>query len=108
MNKPLGFEAARNDWNEKLAGRPMNERDWTSLTFGEQGRYGAQECKTKGAIYSVHVAADVIEVKVSLPRSLMLDGLTQDEAKWIESALHKSLEETIHWIITWRQIRAQG
>ncbi len=106
-NHPLGFEAARNDWDEKLAGRSMNDRDWTSLTFGEQARYGAQECKTKGAIYSVYVAADVIEVKVNLPRSLILSGLTKDEAEWIEFVLHRSLENAIHWIITRRQIRGQ-
>ena len=100
---PLGFEAAKADWNRALVGREMTMADWTSLTFGEQARYGAAECKTKGAVYSSRVKHNVVEVRVSLPDSLAMNGLREDEAKWIEAALHKELETTIHWIITARR-----
>lgn len=100
---PLGFEAAKADWNKEFSGREMNIHDWTSLTLGEQANYGALECKTKGATFSIHVAHDHFAVSVSLPFSLMLHGLREDESKWIEAALHRELERTIHWIITARQ-----
>jgi hypothetical protein len=106
MDKPPGFEAAAKDWNIALAGREMGLSDWYSLTLGEQARYGAAECKTKGAIYSVHVTHDHIAVSISLPRSLHMDGLREDEAKWIEAALHKELETTIHWILVERAAKS--
>lgn len=105
-DKPIGYEAAKADWNRDFSGRDMTLRDWTSLTLGEQARYGAAECKTKGAVYSVRVSRNKIDVSISLPDSLALNGLREDEAKCIEAALHSKLEDTIHWIIVSRQAEA--
>lgn len=101
--RPLGFEAAAADWNEPFAGRPMNYNDWASLTIGEQQRYAASECKTKGAIYSSHVTADRVEFSVKLPPDLAMQGLKDWEARWIEAAVHKSLEQTIALMLTARR-----
>lgn len=38
-NNPIGFNAAKADWNEELAGRPYSIDDWNQLTFGEQRSY---------------------------------------------------------------------
>lgn len=107
-SKPLGFDAAAADWNEAYAGRPMNLADWNSMTLGEQARYGATECQTKGAIYKSRVNESEIHFTVQLPSSMKLTGLTEREAKWIEAALHRKLEETIVWIIRGREIEAAG
>jgi hypothetical protein len=100
---PIGFEAAKADWNEALAGRPMNDEDFYSLTFGEQARYGAQECKTKGAMFTTRISQNVLEVRVELPASLSLAGIQKSEAVGIEYAIHKAIENTIHWILVSRQ-----
>jgi hypothetical protein len=100
---PLGFEAARKDWNVALAGREMTEADWTSLTFGEQARYGAAECKTKGANYSTRISGRQVSVTVDLPDSLIGTGFSPAEAKWLESAIHKKIEDTLHWMLTARR-----
>lgn len=99
---PVGFDAAKAEWNEKFAGRPYSLSDWNSLTFSEQQRYGMQECKTKGAIYTTAVDGRHLRVTVDLPVSLVGQGFSQSEARWLESALHKKLEETIHWVLVAR------
>lgn len=101
---PIGFEAAKAAWDEKLAGRPMTLDDWNSLTFGDHARYGAQECKTKGAVYTSHVSRSEVTVKIALPENLAMNGLTEGEAREIERKLHKTLEEAVYWILRWRQI----
>ena len=100
----LGFDAAALDWNEAFAGRPMNERDWSTLTLGEQRRYAQRECQTKGAIYKSKVSADRIEFSVSLPASLALNSLTKAEAEKIERWLHRAVEREIVSILQLRQL----
>lgn len=102
-DRPIGFDAAAEDWNDQLNGRPMGLGDWNSLTFGEQARYGARECRTKGAMFKSRVSAGEVSMAVTLPSNLALTGLTEKEAKWLEAALHRKFEETLHWIIVGRQ-----
>lgn len=103
MSAPIGFEAAKADWNELFAGRPYSLDDWNGLTFGEQQRYGAAECKTKGAIYRTEIAGAVVNVSVNLPASLVGAGFAEKEARWLEGALHKAAEAAIHWILAARE-----
>ena len=100
---PIGFDAARDDWNTAFAGREMTVADWNSLTLGEQARYGARECQTKGANYTIRVSGRAIEIKVDLPSSL-IEGFTAAESRWLESAAHKIVAETIFYVL---QRRAQ-
>jgi hypothetical protein len=102
-DKPFGFEAAKADWNKELAGREMTEADWNSLTLGEQARYGGTECKTKGANYSTRISGRQVSVTVDLPDSLIGNGFNQAEAKWLEAAIHKEIENTLHWMLTARR-----
>lgn len=106
--QPLGFAAASADWNEAFAGRPMEYHDWLTLTFGEQQRYAAQECKTKGAVYSSRVSRNSIAFEISLPESLALDGLTEDEAGSLERHLHRVLEKQISSILTLRAYKRES
>lgn len=101
---PIGFASAANDWNEDFAGRPYSLADWNQLTFGEQQRYGASECKTKGAVYGTKVLGREVSVVVNLPDSLVGSGFSESEARWLEQSLHKAAENTIHWILTRRSI----
>jgi hypothetical protein len=104
---PLGFEQAAEDWNEAYAGRPMGMADWLQLTFGEQHRYAAQECKTKGANCVSKVCADRIEFTITLPPSLHMVGLTAKDAERIENALHKAAESVIAWELQYRSQLAE-
>lgn len=102
--KPLGYEASAEDWNEALAGRPMQMSDWNGLTLGEQHRYAERECKTKGAIYSSRICEDRIEFSVELPKALRLSGLTKSEAESYERELHRVVEDRIAWILQYRSM----
>lgn len=104
MKYPIGFAAAEADWSlaEGPNPRPYTLDLWNQLTFGEQQRYGAQECKTKGAVYSITTRGLEISATVKLPTSLAGSGFSEAEAKWIEAALHKKIEETVHWILVAR------
>ncbi len=103
---PLGFEAAKAEWDDfELkchSPRPYTLDLWNELTLGQQARYGAMECKTKGAIYSSVIKKNEVTMSIALPDNLIMHGLTEKEAKWLENALHKKFEETIHWIVTSR------
>lgn len=103
----IGFAAAKAEWDafelQTVDPRPYTKELWNQLTFGEQQRYGAQECQTKGAVYTSRIRANKIEFSVTLPSDLTLNGLTENEAKWLERALHKKMEETIVWIIRGRE-----
>lgn len=104
---PLGYMASLEDWNELFAGRPMNIEDWNTLTLGEQQRYAARECKTRGAVYSSKISADRIEFSIQLPASLAMCGLTKDEAGALERYLHRRLEEQVAAILTIRQFQRE-
>ncbi len=104
QNKPIGFDAAKDDWNAVFAGRPMTEKDWNQLTIGEQGRYAVIECKTKGAIYHSHISSDKIDFSISLPKVLALTNLDRDEAGKIERYMHKAVEKEIAAILQLRQM----
>lgn len=103
--KPIGFDAAAADWDTVLAGRSYTIDDWNRLTFREQQRYGSQECKTKGAIYRTQIKGKILSVTVDLPSSLVGSGFSAKEATWLEDALHKKVEETIHYILIARQAK---
>lgn len=103
---PMGYAASEADWNEAFAGRPMDMSDWNSLTLGEQHRYAAQECKTKGAVYTSHIREDRIEFSVSLPPALRLSGITREEAQSYERELHRVVEDRIAWILQYRALVA--
>lgn len=105
---PLGYQSAAADWDEVFAGRPYTLADWNSLTFGEQERYGAQECKTKGAMYHTSVNNKTVRLTVELPTSLVGHGFTAKESKWLESALHKAAERTIHWVLVRRAMVSES
>jgi hypothetical protein len=104
---PLGFRAAEADWNHLELKcpdpRPYTLELWNQLTMGEQAKYGAEECKTQGAIYTSEITGDSVSMTVALPTSLVPNGFSEKEARWIEDALHKKFEETIHWILVTRQ-----
>jgi hypothetical protein len=93
--KPLGYEAAAEDWNEAFAHRPMEMRDWTSLTFGEQARYAQAECRTKGAVYKSKITPTRVHFEVELPPSLALHELTEEDAGRLERELHRAFEKKI-------------
>jgi hypothetical protein len=101
---PLGYMASLEDWNERFAGRPMNMSDWNRLTCGEQQRYAAQECKTRGAIYKSKVSSNKISFEIILPASLTLQGLTESEAEGLERYLHRRLEEQVAAILQLRRM----
>lgn len=109
---PIGFDAAKKDWDDyeqKCRNpRPYNIALWNSLTLGEQQRYGAQECKTKGAIYKIRVAGCRLHMEIDLPVSLIGSGYSEAEARSLEHQLHKKAEEAIHWMIVRRQIEAEN
>lgn len=105
---PMGYAASEADWNVAFAGRPMDMSDWNSLTLGEQHRYAAQECKTKGAVYTSHIREDRIEFSVALPSALHLSGLTREEAESYERELHRVVEDRIAWILQYRSQVAQA
>ena len=104
---PLGFDAAASEWNAHFAGREQTLEDWNRLTLGEQQRYAAQECKTKGAIYSSKITRNSIAFTVSLPDALAMDGLTRDDADRLERHMHRVLEHQIASILQLRRMGQQ-
>jgi hypothetical protein len=105
---PIGFSEAARDWNVALAKREMTYRDWSELTLGEQARYAARECQTKGAVYSSRITGNEITFSVKLPPTLAMTGLTADEARCLEGYLHRKLEEQIVAILQLRQYASAG
>ena len=98
---PIGYREAEKDFLGV-----MTYHDWASLTLGEQARYAARECQTSSAVYSSKISGNEITFSVSLPRSLAMDGLTEDDARKLKSFLHRKMEEQIVAILQLRQIRA--
>ena len=103
---PIGFEAAKAEWDEcerhGINPRPYTIQLWNELTFGEQQRYGSEECRTKGAIYETKIHGDLLHITVKLPESLIGAGFTKDEAHRLEQTAHRKIEEAIYWTLQHR------
>lgn len=85
--------------------KPALENAMQGLTLGEEHGYYTKACRTMGAIYETAVSANSLSIKVMLPDSLALNGMTEKEARGHENYLHNQMEEAIVWIIRWHQIQ---
>lgn len=108
---PPGFQAAKDEWDEFelkcRQPRPYTLALWNQLTLGEQAGYGRRECKTKGAVYKTRVTPSALHLTIELPESLIGSGFSEEEAKQLENAAHRKMEDTIHWILVRRALAGE-